>query len=464
MKQIITIKGIRKFNEQKVIERTLLLFKDNADELDVMIRFNSPMDDESESFSLMTENASTQGVNIRQRIGGNIIVELPWLASEMDVRLCYAFLNAVMKVHRMARIMDENERYVKLTDCDAEEQWGYRLKNMVDIIKKGENTVLAGVNRDFYLDPSSYQNDVVEADGASAAFEDFAYLQWADSEREDVAEEKRHITDDEELSSIRVVDNSDDVFIGACQYVGIMKKNTCKMVRFEDFCQLMDGQSEFRRVDAAQAFLDKMDEERWRELFDKAEGIIKENFRKTFIMRWNTDISNYKLSEFEEAMDDFEADGFCYDWSIWDYQKVHYGDKFYMIRTGSGKHGVVMRGTIVGTPYPDDDWSGKGRKVYYIRMSLSHMIHPDKSPFLLTTEELGEAMPCFNWEEGHSGMILDDSTAMQLDESWQDYVERVHVLVEEEVADFDYIQYYKEKRVRESSPLMLPLAACQIMD
>ena len=196
-------------------------------------------------------------------------------------------------------------------------------------------------------------------------------------------------------------------------------------------------------MDAAQAFLDMMDEERWNELFDKAEGIVKENFRKTFIMRWNTDISNYKLCEFEEAMDDFEVDGFYYDWSIWDYQKAHYGDKFYMVRTGNGKHGVVMRGTIIGTPYPDEDWSGKGRKVYYIRMRLSHMIHPDKAPLLLTTEELGQAMPGFNWEEGHSGMILDDSTAMRLEESWQDYVERVHLLAEEE--ELDNIQFYMER-------------------
>ena len=387
MIQKYTIKGIRKFNEDKVIEWTRKIFKALGNDLEVSEWYNTPTD------------------NVKLRIGETVVVELPWLASEMDVRLCYAFLNAVMKVHRMARIMDENEKSVKLSDCDAEEQWGLRLKNMADIIKKGERTVLAGVNRDFYLDPSSYQNNVEDVDGASAAFRDFVFLQWTDSERNVVAEEKRHITDDEELSSIRVVDNSDDVFIGACQYVGMMRKNTCKMVKFEDFCQLLDGQSEFKRVDASQAFLDKMDEERWRELFDKAKGVVKEHFRKTFIMRWNTDISNYKLCEFEEAMDDFEVDGFYYDWSIWDYQKA--------------------------TPYSDEDWSGKGRKVYYIRMSLSHMIHPEKTPLLLTTEELSNAMPSFNWEEGHSGMLLDDITAMQLDELWQDYVERVHVLAEE---------------------------------
>ena len=350
MIQKYTIKGIRKFNEDKVIEWTRKIFKALGNDLEVSEWYNTPTDMYWECITLMAENGSTQGVNVKLRIGETVVVELPWLASEMDVRLCYAFLNAVTKVHRMARIMDENEKSVKLTDCDAEEQWSLRLKNMADIIKKGERTVLAGVNRDFYLDPSSYQNDTEETDGASAAFRDFVFLQWADSDRKDVAEEKRHITDDEELSSIRVVDNSDDVFIGACQYVGMMKRNTCKMVRFEDFCHLLDGQSEFRRVDSSQAFLDKMNEERWRELFDKAEGVVKEHFRKTFIMRWNTDISNYKLCEFEEAMDDFEVDGFYYDWSIWDYQKAHIGDRFFMIRTGEGKHGVVMRGIIIGAP------------------------------------------------------------------------------------------------------------------
>ena len=424
MIQKFTIKGIRKFNEQKVIERTMMLFKDHTDNLHVIKRYVTPTDNEVESFTLMAECVSTQGVSVKLRIGETILVELPWLASEWDVRLCYAFLNAVMKVHRMARILDEKEKSVKLTDCDAEDQWNLRLKNMADILSKSERMALAGVNRDFYLEPSSYRKDEMEANGASAAFQDFAFLQWIEPERKDVMEEKRHVTDDEEYSSIRVVDNTEDVFISACQYVGMMRKNTCKMVKFEDFCQLMDGVGEFRRMDAAQAFLDKMDEERWRGLFDKAVGIVRENFRKTFIMRWNTDISNYKLCEFEEAMDDFEVDGFYYDWSIWDHQKVHYGDKFYMVRTGDGRHGVVMRGTIIGTPYPDEDWSGKGRKVYYVRMSLSHMVHPEKSPLLLTTEELGKAMPGFNWEEGHSGMLLDDIAAMQLDELWQDYVER----------------------------------------
>ena len=438
-------KGIRKFNEQRVIERTMTFFNNYTNKYDIIKRYATPTDNETEVFSLMVENASTQGVNVKLLIGETIIVELPWLASEGDVRLCYAFLNAIKKVHRTARVLDENEKSIKLTDCDAEELWNLRCKNMEDIINKGERITFAGVNRDFYLNPLSYLHIDSKEKSTITAFEDFIALQWTYLNAKDVMEEKRHITDDEELCSIRVVDNTNDVFIGASQYVGMMKRNTCKMVKFEDFCQLMDGEYGFRRMDAAQALLDKIDEDRWNELFDKAEGIVLDNFRKTLIMRWNTDISNHKMADFEDSMENFYEEGFYYDWSIWDFQKVHIGDKFYMIRTGNGVNGVVMKGTLTGTPYVDEDWSGKGRMVYYVRMALSHLIHPNKAALVLTTKELSKAIPDFNWQEGHSGELLTDDQANQLDLLWEKYLKRIHKLRDKRKGNPAFSKSFKEK-------------------
>ena len=440
-----TIKGIRKFNEEKIVEKTLTSYRGVADDPEVKIRYHQETGEERESYTIMTEKVSTQGINIKHMIGGNIIVELPWLASQMDVKLCYAYLNAIKKVHRGCRIVDEEDKGVKLTEVDVKEQWHLRCKNLDDIINRGEKLVISGANRDFHLNPARYIGRDEAKNKIEEAFEDFINVQWTNLEAINIREEKRHITEEEELSTIRVVDNTDDVFIGVCQYVGMMKGNTCKMVKFEDFCSLMEEQDKFRLLDEAQALLDKMDDEQWNDLFDRAEGIIRENFRKTFIMRWNTDISNYKLSEFEDAMEDFFDEGFYYDWSIWDYQKAHIGDRFYMIRTGEGKNGVVMRGTIIGTPYPDEDWSGKGRKVFYIRMSLTNMIHPERTPLLLTTDELTEAIPDFNWKGGHSGEILSDAQADKLEEVWKDYIERTHAISSEEVVDGDFNEFYKEK-------------------
>ena len=168
-----TIKGIRKFNEYKVVEQTKRFVKDLADKLHFTERQVTPTDEEVESFTMTAEDVSTQGVNIKFYVGETIIVELPWIASEWDVRLCYAFLHAVVKVHRTARILDEEEKSAKLTDCDAEEQWNQRFRNMEDILNKGEGMVLAGVNRDFYLQPSRYHVNGRKKDGVSAAFRDF---------------------------------------------------------------------------------------------------------------------------------------------------------------------------------------------------------------------------------------------------------------------------------------------------
>ena len=87
------IKGIRQFNEKRVIDKTLMLLGNASQNF---IKWYNPLvNDERESYTLMLECLSTQGVGVKRMIGGSIIVELPWLASGNDTRLCYAFLNAV---------------------------------------------------------------------------------------------------------------------------------------------------------------------------------------------------------------------------------------------------------------------------------------------------------------------------------------------------------------------------------
>ncbi len=448
-----TVKGVRNFKERNVFAMALNILEgrmgassvEAESEFNVKMCYNHLEEGETNSCSLLTEGYSTQGVNVKQRVGATLVVELPWLACYMDLRLCFCILLAIKMVHRSARIMDEDGKYFLMTDDDLERLWRRQRENMDALLRKHEMTTIAGVNRDFFVDPVRYRMMAALSDPVEEAFSDFVALQWTAPEAVKLIEEKRHIADDEELSILRVVDNSTTVFIGACRYVGMMKGNSCKMVEFDEFCRLMSGRDEFRQMDACQALLSPIDDDDWLRLFTEAEGVVRDNFRKTFIMRWNTDISNYQMWEFDEAIDEFEDEGFYYDWSIWDYQKVHVGDRFYMIRTGDGPHGIVMRGIIIGKPYPDEDWSGHGRKVYYIRMRLTHMIHPELSPYLLTTDDLSKYLPNFNWENGHSGEILDDCTAQFLEEIWHSHNSRVRGLAEKGLTGDDFSEFYKDR-------------------
>lgn len=139
----------------------------------------------------------------------------------------------------------------------------------------------------------------------------------------------------------------------------------------------------------------------------------------TFIMMWNPEISAWKMDGFESSLchfDDAEV-----SWAIYDYKKAKIGDRFFMVRCGEGNTGIVMSGTISSKPYKGEDWSGKGRKVYYVKMQLGTMIHPDREE-ILTTEKLEEAIPGFDWRGGHSGRLLDKISAGKLELLWKAYI------------------------------------------
>ena len=63
-----TIKGIRKFNEERVVEKFFDAFKEIEKIEDVKILNHNPVNDETDSYTVMTLNVSTQGVNIKHLV------------------------------------------------------------------------------------------------------------------------------------------------------------------------------------------------------------------------------------------------------------------------------------------------------------------------------------------------------------------------------------------------------------
>lgn len=50
------------------------------------------------------------------------------------------------------------------------------------------------------------------------------------------------------------------------------------------------------------------------------------------------------------------------NWSVYEWEKAHKGDHYYMLRTGDDKAGIVFRGVFTSDPYPGEDWAGNGKK------------------------------------------------------------------------------------------------------
>ena len=89
-------------------------------------------------------------------------------------------------------------------------------------------------------------------------------------------------------------------------------------------------------------------------------------------MMWNPAISNWNMDGFELSLCHFDEVEF--NWAIYDYKKAKVGDRFFLVRCGEGETGIVMSGTISSKPFKGEDWSGKGREVYYVKLELGTMI------------------------------------------------------------------------------------------
>jgi len=97
------------------------------------------------------------------------------------------------------------------------------------------------------------------------------------------------------------------------------------------------------------------------------------------ILKWNPAISSYSMCRFLNNISWSEPES---DWSIYDYDRVKAGDQFFMLKVGIGTCGIVAAGRITGDPAVGEDWSGRGRKVYYADYECSFMVNPETLPIL----------------------------------------------------------------------------------
>lgn len=144
----------------------------------------------------------------------------------------------------------------------------------------------------------------------------------------------------------------------------------------------------------------------------------------TFILKWNPAISSYGMDRFN---DDFyfgkkniveDESPWDFNWSVWDYEKAHEGDRFFMLKVGEGQNnGIVMSGVFCSEPYEGEDWSGKGRKTFYMDMEFDMVVDPTTDK-VLPTSLLTERLPMIEWTKGHSGVLIEPDAALVLEKAW----------------------------------------------
>lgn len=154
--------------------------------------------------------------------------------------------------------------------------------------------------------------------------------------------------------------------------------------------------------------------------------------QKTYVLMWNPAISSVKMDDHVDSIPNLLTEH--YNWSVYEYQEAKKNDRFVMIRCGEGKTGLVMSGVFDSNPYQAGDWSGKGRKVFYMDMTPNFIADPEKAE-IITTQELQEAIPSFDWTGGHSGRLLTEDQAKKLEKLLAPYLGKFVNNVDEETVN-----------------------------
>jgi len=142
----------------------------------------------------------------------------------------------------------------------------------------------------------------------------------------------------------------------------------------------------------------------------------------TLLLRWNPAFSSFSMLDYLQCLAALNTSRFVdFNWSVWDHDKIHAGDRIYWQKLGFGATGLFGTGLVTSEPYEEEDWSGKGRQTFYVDFEAEVLINPDALP-IFQVAPLAARFPDFEWARGHSGVVLPPDAAEMLDSLWREFM------------------------------------------
>lgn len=148
----------------------------------------------------------------------------------------------------------------------------------------------------------------------------------------------------------------------------------------------------------------------------------KHNYKSTFILRWNSALSNhYNMKSFELDMRKFDYHLNFFPWRIKEWHNVHRGDIVYMTREGEEPTGIVMHGIIMSEPYTDKDWCTEECTSRLIDIRIFQIMHPEKA-VLPNSKYIERNWTTKEWKGLQYITLVDKNIAKKLNKLFKKYL------------------------------------------
>lgn len=326
-----------------------------------------PDDEEIQRTTMYIKGGSTQGIETILLKTGLFTINLPYLASRTDVALAFTLMRKARKLRPELVIYDGDDKtFADLSEENELDTYYYRLDNMANIIEKQNAHIgVNGLVHEFHIFPEyikAQMSDASPQEWTYKAFEDFIDIQWNYGDYENFSRATVGSPDGEEFVA-RILGNNKG-FACVCQKVILYNEKETKIVPIDDFFAATKDNKFIKRLDYAQFVIDKMPDKVWQDFYDSFD-VEPIRSPKTYLLRWNPTISSFNLDDYRDVLSKYSSGFSGMNWSVYEWEKAHKGDHYYMLRTGDDKAGIVFRGVFTSDPYPGEDWAGNGKKVLH---------------------------------------------------------------------------------------------------
>lgn len=144
------------------------------------------------------------------------------------------------------------------------------------------------------------------------------------------------------------------------------------------------------------------------------EGKRHEFVKKMFILRWNPAISSYKMQTHKNLCRDIKKNYSLFmNWSIYEWEKLCYGDAFVTQQVGSENDGIAVIGKFISRAFEAESWRDDGTIIHYADIKIFYAFDREKEKFL-SAEILEKEFPNIDWHGGHSGVMINSKDAERL--------------------------------------------------
>ncbi|MGM9693706.1 MAG: hypothetical protein ACI3YC_01680 [Alloprevotella sp.] len=140
--------------------------------------------------------------------------------------------------------------------------------------------------------------------------------------------------------------------------------------------------------------------------------------QRTYILMWNPDGKDPGMTEeeYRESIVDIWPDKGDLIWDVSDCSTMRMGDRFFIVRNGQEKNGIVMSGVFGSGAY----LYTYERRTLWAELDFNFAVDCDKHA-IITTEQLKEAIPDLDWSRTFGCYKLKNDQAKKMEELFAPY-------------------------------------------